>query len=96
MTLPNTYALLIGMADYQQVTRLPQQVRNDVQDVHAVLVIPHLCTYPPENVTLLLDGLPLSAPNCLLVRRIGYDTMNCQYSVGVIPSIRSQTIVFCG
>ena len=55
-TLPNTHALLIGIADYQQVNRLPQQVRNDVQDVHATLIDPHLCAYPPENVTLLLDG----------------------------------------
>lgn len=55
-TLPNTHALLIGIADYQRVTRLPQQVRNDVQDIHAVLVDSHLCAYPPENVTLLLDG----------------------------------------
>lgn len=29
-TLPNTHALLIGIADYQYVNRLPQQVRNDV------------------------------------------------------------------
>lgn len=55
-SLPNTHALLIGIADYQQVNRLPQQVRNDVQDVHAVLIDPKLCAYPPENVTLLLDG----------------------------------------
>ena len=55
-TLPNTHALLIGIADYQQVKPLPQQVRNDVQDIHAALVDPHLCAYPPEHVTLLLDG----------------------------------------
>ena len=55
-SLPNTHALLIGIADYQHVSRLPQQVRNDVQDIHAALIDPHLCAYPPENVTLLLDG----------------------------------------
>jgi hypothetical protein len=55
-TLPNTHALLIGIADYHHVSRLPQQVRNDVQDIHAALVDPHLCAYPLENVTLLLDG----------------------------------------
>lgn len=55
-TLLNTHALLIGIADYHHVNRLPQQVRNDVQDLHAVLIDPQLCAYPPENVTLLLDG----------------------------------------
>ena len=55
-TLSNTYALLIGIADYHHVNPLPQQVRNDVQDLHAVLIDPQLCAYPPENVTLLLDG----------------------------------------
>jgi len=55
-SLPNTHALLIGIADYQQVNRLPQQVINDVQDVHSVLIDPQLCAYPPENVILLLDG----------------------------------------
>ncbi|MEZ4727125.1 MAG: caspase family protein [Caldilineaceae bacterium] len=55
-TLPNTHALLIGIADYQRVNRLPQQVRNDVQDIHAVLIDPQLCACPSENVILLLDG----------------------------------------
>lgn len=55
-TLANTHALLIGIADYQQVNRLPQQVRNDVQDIHADLIDSQLCAYPPGNVTLLLDS----------------------------------------
>ena len=56
LTLPNTHALLIGIADYHHVNPLPQQVRNDVQGIYAVLVDPQLCAYPPKNVTLLLDG----------------------------------------
>jgi len=56
LSLPNTHALLVGIADYQHVNRLPQQVRNDVQDVQAALVDPQLCAYPPENVRLLLVG----------------------------------------
>lgn len=55
-SLPNTHALLIVIADYHHVNRLPQQVRNDVQDIHDVLVDPQLCAYPPKNVTLLLDS----------------------------------------
>lgn len=39
-TLSNTHALPIDITDYQQVNRLPQQVRNDVQDVHIVLMDP--------------------------------------------------------
>ena len=59
-TLPNTHALLIDIAGYQQVNRLSQQVRNDVQDLHAALIDPQLYAYPPEKVTLGLESLPLS------------------------------------
>ena len=54
-TLPNTHALLIGIAAYQHVRPLPAAVINDVRSVHDVLIDPTLCAYPPENVTLLLD-----------------------------------------
>ena len=54
-TLPNTHALLIGIAAYKHVRPLPSAVINDVRSVHDVLIDPALCAYPPDNVTLLLD-----------------------------------------
>ncbi|MFN8490177.1 MAG: caspase family protein [Caldilineaceae bacterium] len=54
-TLPNTQALVIGIANYQYVNRLPSTVLNDAHAIHALLVDPQHCAYAPENVTLLLD-----------------------------------------
>ena len=49
-------AKVIGIADYRHVTGLPSAVRNDARDVRDLLVDPRRCGYPPEHVTLLLDG----------------------------------------
>src|SRR5262245_8814419 len=56
-TLPNTYALIVGIASYQHstVNPLPSQVLADAQAIRAVLVDPTLCAYPAETVTLLLN-----------------------------------------
>lgn len=48
-------ALVIGVANYQEVSRLPEAVLNDARDVADVLGAPDLCGYPVGNVTLLLD-----------------------------------------
>jgi len=53
--LPNTHALIIGIANYQFVNRLPPTVLNDAQAIHNLLIDPEHCAYTPENVTLLLD-----------------------------------------
>lgn len=49
------HALLIGVANYQKIARLPVGVLNDVNDVAATLTSPHYCAYPVENVVTLLD-----------------------------------------
>ena len=54
--MDDAYALIVGIADYLHVTRLPATVRNDARDVRDLLVDPRYCGYPPDNVTLLLDG----------------------------------------
>lgn len=52
----NGYALVIAIANYQTVSRLPAAVQNDAKDVQAALVSPFHCGYPSLNVKLLLDG----------------------------------------
>ena len=54
--MDDAYALIVGIADYLYVTRLPATVRNDARDVRNLLVDPRYCGYPPDHVTLLLDG----------------------------------------
>lgn len=54
--MDDAYALVVGIADYRHVTGLPSAVRNDARDVRDLLVDPQHCGYPPEHVTLLLDG----------------------------------------
>lgn len=53
---PQGHALLIGVADYQNVSSLPAAVLNDVQDVAQALSSPEYCGYLPANVVALLDG----------------------------------------
>lgn len=53
--MDDAYALVVGIADYLHVTRLPAAVRNDALAVRDLLVDPRHCGYPPGNVTLLLD-----------------------------------------
>jgi hypothetical protein len=52
----NGYALVIAIADYETVSRLPAAVQNDARDVQAALISPSHCGYPLSNVKLLLDG----------------------------------------
>ncbi|MGM4881647.1 caspase family protein [Rhizobium leguminosarum] len=48
-------ALVIGVANYQDVSKLPEAVLNDARDIANVLRSPDLCGYPEDNVTVLLD-----------------------------------------
>lgn len=52
----DAHALVIGIADYLHITRLPGIVRQDALDIRDLLVDPERCGYPGENVSLLLDG----------------------------------------
>jgi hypothetical protein len=54
--MDNAHALVIGIANYQRVSRLPQTVLKDARDIVALLVDPSYCAYPPDNVRLLLDS----------------------------------------
>jgi hypothetical protein len=49
-------ALVIGVANYQEVDKLPEAILNDARDIANVLRAPDLCGYPEDNVTVLLDG----------------------------------------
>src|SRR5262249_2371248 len=50
----NAHALIVGIADYQHINKLPQV--KDARDVAALLVDPAYCGYRPDNVQTLLDG----------------------------------------
>jgi hypothetical protein len=52
-TLDNAHALVIGIAHYQMITRLPPV--KDAADVASLLVDPGHCGYPKGNIELLLD-----------------------------------------
>jgi hypothetical protein len=52
-SMDNAHALVVGIADYQHIRKLPQV--QDARKVAALLVEPDHCGYRPENVTILLD-----------------------------------------
>lgn len=53
--MDNAHALVIGIANYQQINKLPATVLKDAQDIHDLLVDPQHCGYLPDNVQPLLD-----------------------------------------
>ncbi|MGA8046482.1 MAG: caspase family protein, partial [Dermatophilaceae bacterium] len=55
-TMESAHALIIGIADYPHVTKLPATVLDDARAIRDILVDPQLCGYPAENVRLLLDA----------------------------------------
>jgi hypothetical protein len=55
LPLNNAHALVVGIANYQHVNRLPLTVLNDARDIYALLIDPQHCGYLNENVQLLLD-----------------------------------------
>lgn len=58
--MPNQFthgrALVVGVANYLKVRKLPETVLDDARDVAALLRSPDLCGYPAGNVDTLLDG----------------------------------------
>jgi len=52
--LHDAHALVIGIADYANIRKLPKV--RDAEDLAAALVDPALCGYDPKNATVLLDG----------------------------------------
>jgi len=55
-TMANAHALVVGIANYQHINKLPPTVLKDAQDIHDLLIDPQHCAYRPDNVQLLLDG----------------------------------------
>ena len=57
-SLENAHALIVGIANYQRISPLPDVVLNDAQCIRDVLVDPHLGGYPPDptRVRLLKDA----------------------------------------
>jgi len=53
--LDNAYALVVGIANYTKINRLPGIVLKDAQDVFDLLTNLKYCGYPTQNVRLLLD-----------------------------------------
>ena len=53
--MDNAHALVIGIANYQSINKLPKEVLKDAQDIRDLLVNPQYCGYPEDNVRLLLD-----------------------------------------
>ena len=52
--MDNAHALIVGIADYQHINRLPRV--QDARDVALLLVNPSHCGYRAENVMTLLDS----------------------------------------
>ncbi|HET6262240.1 MAG TPA: caspase family protein, partial [Chloroflexia bacterium] len=53
--LDDAHAVVIGIAGYPNIGKLPAVVLKDAQDIRGILVDPDMCAYPPANVQLLLD-----------------------------------------
>ncbi|MGO4519015.1 caspase family protein [Dyella sp. 2RAF44] len=83
---PQGHALLIGVANYQKVSRLPAAILNDVNDVAAMLASPHHCAYTPANVVTLLDANATRAAVLKgldeLAARVGPDDTACVFFSG--------------
>jgi hypothetical protein len=54
--LEESYALVVGIANYLRVNRLPSTVLNDAHDVYDLLCSPDHCGYVAGHVRVLLDG----------------------------------------
>lgn len=57
----NGYALVIGVANYPNVRKLPVQVLDDARDIAALLQSAEYCGYPARNVEQLFDGQATAA-----------------------------------
>ncbi len=49
------HALVIGIANYQHINKLPPTITKDAQDIYDLLIDPQYCGYPEQNVEMLLD-----------------------------------------
>ncbi|RAP56860.1 caspase family protein [Oleiagrimonas sp. MCCC 1A03011] len=83
---PQGYALLIGVANYRQVSSLPSAILNDVKDVAETLSSQKYCAYDPVNVVTLLDTEATRAAVLKgldeLAARVGPDDTACVFFSG--------------
>lgn len=54
--MENAYAMVVGIANYHHINRLPETVLKDAQDIYNLLTDLQYCGYSPSNVQLLLDN----------------------------------------
>ena len=54
-TMESAHALVVGIANYHHINKLPPTVLKDAQDIYNLLIDPQHCGYPADNVKLLLD-----------------------------------------
>jgi hypothetical protein len=52
---PSGHAIVVAVANYEDINALPEAVLNDARDVASVLISPAHCGYNPKNVRVLLD-----------------------------------------
>jgi hypothetical protein len=55
VTFDKGRALVVGVSNYDQVSRLPEAVLNDARDISSVLQSADYCGFPSTSVRLLLD-----------------------------------------
>jgi tetratricopeptide (TPR) repeat protein len=55
-SMKSTYALVVGIANYQNINKLPPTVLKDARDIYDLLIDPNYCGYKKRNVKLLLDS----------------------------------------
>ena len=62
--MDTAYALVIGIANYLHINKLPLTVLQDAQDIYNFLIDPQHCGYPKDNVQLVLDDQATRAAIC--------------------------------
>ena len=76
--MENAYALIIGIANYNNINKLPETVRKDAEDMCHLLIDVSHCGYMADNVTLLLDaqatGIAITQALATLAQRSNEDS----------------------
>ncbi|MCP4702688.1 MAG: TIR domain-containing protein [Gammaproteobacteria bacterium] len=85
-TLQNAHALIVGIADYQHINKLPDIILGDARAVHDLLISPKHCTYPSAQVKLLLDKQATRAEICNALRAL---SLQCNEDSTVLLYISS-------
>ncbi|NEO17230.1 MULTISPECIES: hypothetical protein [unclassified Moorena] len=49
--MDNAHALVVGIANYEKINKLPDTVLNDAQTIYDLLIDSHHCGYSQDNVT---------------------------------------------